>query len=52
MSGPDESPVGLAGRIVTATRGAAGAGEVELHIRGGTEIFLADPMTRCQWGPP
>jgi hypothetical protein len=47
VSGPDESPVGLAGRIVTATRGAAGAGEVELHIRGGTEVFLArsnDPL--------
>jgi hypothetical protein len=47
MSGPDESPIGLAGRIVTATRGEAGAGEVELHIRGGTEIFIArsnDPL--------
>lgn len=41
MSGSDESPIGLAGRIVTATRGARGPGEVELRIRGGTEVFLA-----------
>ena len=41
VTGPDTSPIGLAGRIVTATRGAAGPGEVELHIRGGTEVFLA-----------
>jgi hypothetical protein len=47
MSGADYSPIGLAGRIVTATRGDQGAGEVELHIRGGTETFLArsaDPL--------
>lgn len=47
MTGPDESPVGLAGRIVTATRGADGPGEVQLKIRGGTEIFIArsaDPL--------
>jgi hypothetical protein len=41
MSGADESPIGLAGRITTATRGADGPGEVELRIRGGTETFLA-----------
>ena len=48
MSHSDASPVGLTGRIVTATRGASGAGEVLLHIRGGTEIFLArsdEPLT-------
>ena len=47
MSGPDDSPVGLAGRIVIATRGADGPGEVQLRIRGGTETFIArsaDPL--------
>jgi hypothetical protein len=41
MSGADDSPIGLAGRIVTATRGPDGPGEVELRIRGGTETFIA-----------
>jgi hypothetical protein len=47
MSGPEESPVGLAGRIVVATRGAEGPGEVQIAIRGGTETFIArsaDPL--------
>jgi hypothetical protein len=47
MSAADQSPLGLAGRIVTATRGEDGAGEVELRIRGGTETFIArsaDPL--------
>lgn len=47
MSSANDSPIGLAGRIVTATRGLDGAGEVELRIRGGTETFLArsaDPL--------
>jgi hypothetical protein len=47
VSAADHSPIGLAGRIVTATRGAEGAGEVELRIRGGTETFIArsaDPL--------
>lgn len=35
------SPIGKAGRIVTPTRGGDGAGEVELEIRGGTELFIA-----------
>lgn len=50
-TGADESPIGLAGRIVTATKGADGPGEVELRIRGGTEIFIArsvDPLPRGQ----
>jgi hypothetical protein len=45
---PHDSPIGLAGRIVTATRGEAGPGEVELRIRGGTEVFIArsrDPLS-------
>jgi membrane-bound ClpP family serine protease len=51
VSGSDVSPIGLAGRIVTPTRGPDGPGEVELRIRGGTETFLArsaDPLARGQ----
>jgi hypothetical protein len=51
VSASDEPVVGLAGRIVTATRGPVGLGEVELHIRGGTEVFLAqsvEPLARGQ----
>jgi membrane protein implicated in regulation of membrane protease activity len=51
MNTPDHSPIGLAGRITTATRGADGAGEVELRIRGGTETFIArsaEPLTKGQ----
>jgi hypothetical protein len=36
-----QSPIGKAGRIVTPTRGPNGPGEVELEIRGGTELFIA-----------
>jgi hypothetical protein len=45
------SPLGLAGRITVATRGADGPGEVEFRIRGGTETFLArsaDPLPKGQ----
>jgi hypothetical protein len=41
VSTADDSPIGLSGRIVTATRGEAGPGEVEVRIRGGTETFIA-----------
>ncbi|MCW2544194.1 MAG: hypothetical protein JWM40_1746 [Frankiales bacterium] len=41
MSASSHSPVGLVGKLVIATRGADGAGEVKLHIRGSTEHFLA-----------
>jgi len=41
MSGSDRSPIGLIGRIVTASRGPDGPGEVQLRIRGGTETFIA-----------
>ena len=41
MSGTDQSPVGLVGRIVVASRGAAGPGEVKVLIRGGTEHYIA-----------
>lgn len=50
-TGAEESPIGLAGRIVTATQGEAGPGEVELRIRGGTETFIArsaHPLPRGQ----
>lgn len=51
MTSPDASPIGLAGRIVVATRGEDGPGEVELRIRGGTETFLArsaEPLAKGQ----
>jgi membrane protein implicated in regulation of membrane protease activity len=51
MTGPDDSPIGLAGRLTTATRGEAGAGEVEVRIRGGTETFIArsaEPLAKGQ----
>lgn len=41
MSGADTSPIGLVGRIVTASRGQDGPGEVELDIRGGRETLIA-----------
>jgi hypothetical protein len=47
--GAQESPIGKAGRIVTPTRGKDGPGEVELEIRGGTELFIArsaEPLAR------
>jgi hypothetical protein len=37
----DLSVVGTVGTLVLATRGRAGAGEVVLRIRGGSETFLA-----------
>jgi membrane protein implicated in regulation of membrane protease activity len=51
MTAPDSSPIGLAGRITTATRGDAGPGEVEVRIRGGTETFIArsaEPLAKGQ----
>jgi hypothetical protein len=49
VSSADDSPVGLAGRIVTETHGLDGPGEVELRIRGGIELFMArsaDPLPK------
>ena len=37
----DDSAIGTIGIIVIATRGAAGPGEVQVRIRGGSEKFLA-----------
>ena len=51
MTPADTSPIGLAGRITTPTRGEDGPGEVEVRIRGGTETFIArsaTPLTKGQ----
>ena len=51
MTGSDHSPIGLSGRLVVATRGENGPGEVEVRIRGGTETFIArsaEPLARGQ----
>ena len=51
MTPADRSPIGLAGRITTPTRGEDGAGEVEVRIRGGTETFIArsaEPLAKGQ----
>ena len=37
----DQSAVGCTGRLIVATRGAAGPGEVLVKMRGGTEAYLA-----------
>lgn len=41
MTEPDASAVGCVGRLLIASRGAAGPGEVLLRIRGGTEAYIA-----------
>lgn len=38
---PDQSVVGCVGRVIVATRGPAGPGEVLVEIRGGTEAYIA-----------
>lgn len=37
----DEALIGCVGKIVVATRGQAGPGEVEVSIRGGREALIA-----------
>jgi hypothetical protein len=37
----DESAIGTVGVLTVATRGSAGAGEVRIKIRGGSESFIA-----------
>ena len=37
----DESSIGCVGRLIVATRGGDGPGEVLIKIRGGSEAFLA-----------
>jgi hypothetical protein len=41
--------VGCTGRVITATRGVDGPGEVLVNVRGGTEAYLAwseEPLAR------
>ncbi|MEY9870568.1 hypothetical protein ABH931_000022 [Streptacidiphilus sp. MAP12-33] len=37
----DEAVIGCTGRLLIATRGSAGPGEVLVRVRGGSEAFLA-----------
>lgn len=37
----DPAVIGNVGHLIVATRGAGGAGEVQLRVRGGTETYLA-----------
>ena len=37
----DEAPIGCVGRLLLATRGAAGPGEVLVSVRGGRETYIA-----------
>ena len=37
----DQSPVGCVGKVIVATRGDEGPGEVLISIKGGTEAYLA-----------
>jgi hypothetical protein len=37
----DEALIGCIGVLTVATRGAAGPGEVQVSIRGGSEAFIA-----------
>jgi hypothetical protein len=37
----DDSAVGCTGKLIVATRGEAGPGEVLVRVRGGTEAYLA-----------
>ena len=43
------SAIGCIGKIIVATRGEAGPGEVLVNIRGGTEAFIAwsrEPLSK------
>lgn len=40
-AGSAQSPVGLQGVMVIPSRGKEGPGEVEIQIRGGSELFIA-----------
>ncbi|MEU3711852.1 hypothetical protein [Streptomyces catenulae] len=37
----DEAVIGCIGVLLIGTRGAAGPGEVQVRVRGGSETFLA-----------
>jgi hypothetical protein len=46
---PDEQVVGCVGKVILATRGADGPGEVLVKVRGGTEAYVAwseEPLAR------
>jgi hypothetical protein len=38
---PDEDLIGCIGKIIVASRGAGGPGEVLVRVRGGSEAFIA-----------
>jgi hypothetical protein len=45
----DAAVIGCTGRLVVATRGADGPGEVVIGVRGGTEAYIAwseNPLPR------
>ncbi len=45
----EDPVVGCVGKVITATRGADGPGEVLVSVRGGTEAYLAwseEPLPR------
>ena len=45
----DEALIGCIGKMIVASRGAAGPGEVLVRVRGGSEAFIAwsaDPLPR------
>jgi hypothetical protein len=39
--GADAAVIGCTGRLIVATRGADGPGEVVIAVRGGTEAYMA-----------
>jgi hypothetical protein len=46
---PENSAVGCTGKVIVATRGPDGPGEVLVKMRGGTEAYLAwseEPIAR------
>ena len=49
---PDEEVVGRTGVLLVGTRGAGGPGEVLVHVRGGTETFLAWSVEPLPKGAP
>jgi hypothetical protein len=45
----DEALIGCIGKMIVASRGGAGPGEVLVRVRGGSEAFIAwsaDPLPR------
>jgi hypothetical protein len=46
---PDEDLIGCIGKMIVASRGTAGPGEVLVRVRGGSEAFIAwsaEPLPR------